>query len=242
MAKLHHPHAGLLLVRNAKQTMIPLTKDVTTIGRKQADILLDDPKISATHAEIRREENTFILVDRKSTNGTFLNRKRIDQVELTDQDVIEIGLSTLCFFKDRREFHGETEQPVPERPKSDTASFSVARSSTVTTTQTAHQKSVEIAILEGPQAGKSYQFKKSHIVIGRNDADLTLTDLDVSRSHALLEVFGQSSVYLRDLGSTNGTFRNGQRIQSEKLKSGDTFVIGNTTIKVSFESGEATGS
>lgn len=233
MAKLHHPHAGLLLIRNKKQLMIPLQKDVTTIGRKQADIILDDPKVSSTHAEIHRTSTGFQLIDLQSTNGTFVNRKQVKTVDLTDQDVIEVGLSTLCYFEDAREYHGTVEDtPLGHKMKIETVSKKVT---SVTTTKTLAQLGVEAQIIEGPDAGKKFKFKKSHVTIGRSDADLVLLDLDVSRAHAMIEVLGKSAIYVRDLGSTNGTFLNEKKIQSEKLKSGDEVTVGNTKIRIVFE-------
>lgn len=230
MAKLHHPHAGLLLVRNRKQIMIPLTKDVTTIGRKQADIILDDPKVSARHAEIQRRGQKFHLVDHKSTNGTFVNRQQVNELELEDQDVIEVGLSTLCFFADIREFHGEAEETsAATRPKNFEGE---SKSGEYTMTKTVVQPTLELEQIEGPEVGKRVSFKRSHITVGRSDADLIVLDLDVSRNHALFEVLGKNFIFLKDLDSTNGTFVNGKKIRTEKISAGDLVSFGNTKWKV----------
>lgn len=234
MAKLHRPHAGLLLVRSHKQVMIPLTKDKTSIGRKQADIILDDTKVSSLHAEIERQSSKFIIRDLKSTNGTFVNRNPVVEAELVDQDVVEIGSSTFCFFEDLREFHGNIE-PGAERAKSKAHAGTYQSSSEiVTTTKTLAQMSLEISILAGPDAPKKFKFKKSHVVIGRSQCDLALVDLDVSRNHAMLEVLGRSSVYVRDLGSTNGTLLNGELVEVEKIHSGDEIRVGQTVLCVAF--------
>jgi pSer/pThr/pTyr-binding forkhead associated (FHA) protein len=237
MAKLHHPHAGLLLVRNRKQIMIPLTKDVTTIGRKLADIILDDPKVSSRHAEIRRNGQRFHLIDHQSTNGTFVNRQQVQEIVLEDQDVVEIGLSTLCFFDDIREFHGEAEETsAATRPKE--IFEPETKSGEYTMTKTISQACLDLEQLEGPDQGKRISFKRTHITVGRSDADLIILDLDVSRNHALFEVLGKNSVFLKDLESTNGTFLNGKRIQSEKISTGDTVGFGNTKWRIHIHLGE----
>lgn len=234
MAKLHHPHAGLLLVRNRKQIMIPLTKDVTTIGRKQADIILDDPKVSARHAEIRRKAQKFHLIDHRSTNGTFVNRQQVTEMELEDQDVIEVGLSTLCFFEDMREFHGEAEETsAATRPKQ--VFEPETKSGEYTMTKTVAQPILELEQIEGPDRGKRLSFRRTHITVGRSDADLIVMDLDVSRHHALFEVLGKNSVFLKDLESTNGTLVNGKKIQSEKVTTGDIVTFGNTKWRINIE-------
>jgi len=63
--------------------------------------------------------------------------------------------------------------------------------------------------------------------------------LDISRHHCLIEVLGPQSVYLRDLGSTNGTQYLGNRIQSEKVPSGSEFSLGNSTLRITYEVGAA---
>src|SRR5262249_54102102 len=151
-----------------------------------------------------------VLKDLKSTNGTFINRKPITEIELSDQDVIEIGNTTICFYADSREFHGAAEDNPAPRRKEETEETKTKEM--LTTTQTLHQTQVKFQVVEGPDQGKKFNFRKSHILIGRKDADLVLFDVDISRSHALVEVFGGSSIFLRDLESTNGTFLNGKRI------------------------------
>jgi adenylate cyclase len=69
------------------------------IGRSpDSDIQLDDSSASLTHALIDKENGDFILRDLGSTNGTFLNKKRVTESELKSGDVIMIGRHFL-FFK-----------------------------------------------------------------------------------------------------------------------------------------------
>jgi pSer/pThr/pTyr-binding forkhead associated (FHA) protein len=59
-----------------------------------------------------------------------------------------------------------------------------------------------------------------------------LSDGEVSRRHAVIEVFGRDMVYLRDLGSTNGTYHNGRRVAVSRLRAGDTIGTGKTVLKL----------
>jgi len=62
------------------------------IGRKKADLILDDPKVSENHAVIAFEDDHFVIVDIKSTNGTSVNGERIrSETILKENDLIKIG-------------------------------------------------------------------------------------------------------------------------------------------------------
>ena len=69
------------------------------------------------------------------------------------------------------------------------------------------------------------------VVIGREQGDLPLRDGRISRNHAEVELEGTRYV-VRDLGSTNGTMLNGERLQGERiLQDGDKILLGQTVIK-----------
>jgi pSer/pThr/pTyr-binding forkhead associated (FHA) protein len=70
-----------------------------TLGRsRQCDIVLNDPNVSRTHAEVRPRGGSWVLVDAGSTNGSSLNGRRIEGTEvLKPGDEIEIGTSLIKF-------------------------------------------------------------------------------------------------------------------------------------------------
>jgi pSer/pThr/pTyr-binding forkhead associated (FHA) protein len=83
----------------------------------------------------------------------------------------------------------------------------------------------------GPNTGKIYPLEASEIIIGRDASNLiAINDAEVSRKHAKL--IQQNSTYvIQDLGSTNGTFINGQRITTlQELKPGDTVTLGENIV------------
>lgn len=90
--------------------------------------------------------------------------------------------------------------------------------------------SIELRITHGARAGAAERFEKSVISIGRhpmNDLRFDANkDIDVSGRHAELRTVGDRHV-LHDIGSTNGTFVNGERIAAEReLHDGDVIMFG----------------
>ncbi|SHM46369.1 FHA domain-containing protein [Caldanaerovirga acetigignens] len=79
---------------------------VTTIGRaKDSDIVIDDPYLSSKHAMIYRRGRRLIIQDLKSTNGTYINGRRIKKpMALKEKDVITMGSRKFTFL--RREDRG----------------------------------------------------------------------------------------------------------------------------------------
>jgi hypothetical protein len=78
--------------------------------------------------------------------------------------------------------------------------------------------------------GRSFPLAIGSTVIGRGDqATLRLPDVGISRRHARID-FDGSQVVLTDLGSTNGSMVNGQRVSAVALNPGDMIQIGTTTL------------
>ena len=90
-----------------------------------------------------------------------------------------------------------------------------------------------LTITQGSQTGQSAQLADGVIMIGRGaDAQLSLDDDYVSTRHARV-VSGDNGIYLEDLGSTNGSYVNGQRITAPTTISlSDTIRIGRTVMRL----------
>lgn len=69
----------------------------TTLGRRKTDIVLNDTSASREHAKIVYESGAFFVEDLKSSNGTFVNGRKIGKKQLNDRDHIKIGDSVLSF-------------------------------------------------------------------------------------------------------------------------------------------------
>ena len=86
-------------------------------------------------------------------------------------------------------------------------------------------KRYSLAVIQGAGTGQIHQINKTRTIIGRTGADLNLDDAEASRQHAAVEILGENAI-LRDLGSTNGTFIELDRIQQHVLNNHMEFRIG----------------
>jgi len=86
-------------------------------------------------------------------------------------------------------------------------------------------KRFSLAVIQGAATGQIFQISKTRTTMGRSGADINLDDPEASRQHAMLEVIGDHAI-LRDLGSTNGTFVDLERIEQQVLNNHMEFRIG----------------
>ncbi len=89
-----------LLVKLHEQSSqeLEIASDGFTVGRKpDNDLAIEDPAVSAHHARITKIHAVYFIEDLKSTNGTFVNDKRVDRHQLRDTDVVTIGRHRIIF-------------------------------------------------------------------------------------------------------------------------------------------------
>jgi pSer/pThr/pTyr-binding forkhead associated (FHA) protein len=95
-------------------------------------------------------------------------------------------------------------------------------------------------LYKGDQFIREERLNLPVIKVGKlSSSHLRLDDESVSRMHAVIEVTGPGDISIIDLGSTKGTFVNGQKVNKAKLQSGDQIVVGDTRIEVAIGEEEA---
>jgi hypothetical protein len=95
---------------------IPLDKAVVTLGRDRgSQVILDNPRISRRHAQIRLRFGRYVLFDLGSTGGTKVNGQTIQEATLQPGDVISLADTSLIYTedKDEGEDEGDFTKPKP---------------------------------------------------------------------------------------------------------------------------------
>ncbi len=93
------PENAFLIVEGSK--VHPLTESVVNIGRRlENQLVIDDPRVSRNHAQLRAIKGRFVLFDLNSTGGTFVNGQRTSQTVLYPGDVISLAGVALIFGQD----------------------------------------------------------------------------------------------------------------------------------------------
>jgi Inner membrane component of T3SS, cytoplasmic domain len=78
-----------------KGKTFPINKPQVLIGRTEADIVIDDSKVSRKHCVVEVHDMVALLVDLDSNNGTFVNGRKIASCELNHLAEFQVGSSTL---------------------------------------------------------------------------------------------------------------------------------------------------
>lgn len=91
----------------------------------------------------------------------------------------------------------------------------------------------QLTMRSGPTPGKTYPIEGEELLLGRDLAnEIAISDPEVSRRHARF-FMQDENVMVEDLGSTNGTFLNGERISSpQQLRAGDVITLGESIVLV----------
>jgi pSer/pThr/pTyr-binding forkhead associated (FHA) protein len=218
-----------------------------TLGRDaSSNVVVSGSEVSRQHAEIRSDAEGYLLVD-LSVNGTYVNGERMGKTHrLARADVIRIGNDEFRFYADASAAAAvappaEPAQPPASQPPgashrlSDTmfdlrvaaAAQPGAESKQDTPPAPVAAPLASLLLRSGELKGQRLAIKVPVVNIGRGDYnDVILADPSVSTMHAKLQ--RRDAIWiLTDLGSTNGTFVEGERLTGEMpLSPGTTIKFG----------------
>ena len=97
------------------QIVFPLTKSITHIGRKsENDLVIQGLSVSRLHAQIRFENEEFVLYDLNTANGTFINQRKVKSGVLFSGALIHLGDITLVFVRDNNRITRNLEMDTGE--------------------------------------------------------------------------------------------------------------------------------
>ena len=185
-----------------------LAGSVFRMGRAQECAVWtpSDSMVSGQHAKVVRLPTGYVLIDLESTNGTYLNGRRIQRATLSDGDIVGLGAGGPQI---------RIQVLSPERAAvASAATVSIPRFAELAGRKTQGSR-VRDHVLE---AGVS--------ALGRDpDAAVHLDSPIVSRFHARLSR-QRDTVTVEDLDSANGTYLNGNRVTRSEVAPGDLLVVG----------------
>jgi ABC transport system ATP-binding/permease protein len=210
------PSLEMIDSKTGRLQRFQINRDVMCLGRDagvEVKIDVDAAMVSRRHAEIRRQNDQFLVVDLNSFNGTFHNNRRITAPTLLhDGDQIQLGMGGLvCVFRDPR--HLTSTSPQAQPPNSVSGDPSLPTLVTSGTSSPRLQQPDGNASLELIQ--KHSLDRKSLLSVGREpNNDIHLDGLQISNYHARISR-EQTSAYIEDVRSTNGVYVNGTRIMAK---------------------------
>ncbi|ABC33482.1 FOG: FHA domain [Hahella chejuensis KCTC 2396] len=169
------------------------------IGKHSSNnLVLNQPDIQDFHAEIRLQEEQLYLLNLSPDYVVGVNGKKVQKaVKINENDTIQLGKARFKVVHP-----GAEHKPKHEAPQS------IAHNEWGLHTNASWAK-------------QSFYPIEDTVIIGRDEqCDITVPVSHLSRQHAQLTVAG-NYMLVKDLGSTNGTYLNGERITQGRAKRGD---------------------
>jgi len=182
-------------------------------------------------AEAERSEYTFLTKPaiELHVDDTVNPRQMVIEVDFDDSIVVDWG-------EEETDLEPENEHPRPNRSnwRESTSIFRESVMKNLPAEDVVRRNSdYFLEIIEGPDISQTFALQDEEVIIGRHgQCDLVLHDPEISRRHLKIAPGGENGWWLDDLGSTNGTFVNGQRITHHTTAPGDRITLGQTVLVI----------
>ncbi len=199
--------------------LYPLSDDRIKVGRGSKNhIVIDDNEVSREHLQLVRVSSGYELHDLNSSNGTFVNGHQVRDVWLLQSRcIIELGDSiTFEYRTDRPTEEGLVIEDTTPEAESDVSDPHL------------------VVIVASQKDATVYPLEEDMVSIGRDMSNsIVIVEPEMSRNH--LRLIRKDDTYsAEDLGSTNGTFINGEVLdKARKLQPGDVLQVG-TMVQMQF--------
>lgn len=216
---------------------VAMDKDSISIGRKtDNDIAIDNPAISGHHCKLTMEGGGYYVEDLESTNGTFVNEKRIKRSGLHHNDVIGLAKHAVVFLNE-----AEAAADAGPSPSSDATMVltpqkqaEMVASSASAAKQAGPEKSGWLRIIKGAVDVGEYELKGMSTYIGKSDrvqVQIKGSGLFGSAPEVAASVHRKPEGYMLVAVTEGYPVVNGEKVaNSVVLKEGDMIDCGSTTM------------
>ncbi|QDI71869.1 ABC transporter ATP-binding protein [Streptomyces calvus] len=260
-----HGVPELVLESNGRTWTLDPSRSYTLGRDPQGDVVLDDARVSWRHATISFNGRSWAVEDHGSTNGTFVQGQRIHHLEFGSDTVLNLGNATdgprvtvsgvaaaaaapqaqpQQPYAAQGANAGWAQQAPQQQPPMQQPGWQQPQHAAP------QQAAPHIPQQQVPGSGAGappvhgdrspttfHQFSLGRVMrIGRAlENDLVVSDLQVSRNHAEFHATPDGRMEIRDLGSHNGTYVNGQPIPkggTQLLGPADIVGVGHSTFRI----------
>ncbi len=232
-----------------KRTVVPLTRDDYTIGRQEGNtIRLTERNVSREHGRIKRKranghappppgsngspKDNFVLEDRSSYNGLFVNGLRVAQLQdLQHGDLIQIGDYRIVLQDDAASVNETALLPIAQTDPGADIKATIPMAAAFRGQELTERPS-RFVMLVGPTPGVEYPLDRERLTIGRaEDASISVNHNSVSRLHCEVHALGDSRYEIVDKGSSNGVRVNAVELKRSIIEAGDVIELGDVRFK-----------
>ena len=212
-----------LMLKDRELKTFNLDKKKLVIGRNHdCGVVIDNVIVSREHAIIEFVNDAYLLSDLGSSNGTFLNGRKISEpITLSSDDTIQIGKFNILFTETA------LEGSFQSRPSSMDETMIVAPGQVgVQSTSPTEIQGRKLTLVSGQASPKELLLKKDMTTIGRApNCDMIVSGLLISKVQASILKKG-GKYYLVDMGSLVSTKLNGYKTE------GDTLLVNGDSIQI----------
>ena len=205
--RLHFPHG--------EQTDVMLREGETSLGSAASNaVVVKGDGVQPIHASLLFDRRGLTLIVREGAHSTHVNARPVREKAIVRVgDMVSLGNVLVAIKPDSDQY---ITSRVPPKSSTDDA---MSEQNNETRYRMAPPKAV-LRGVSGPYFGKVIAIS-GRLSIGRgNDCDLVLDEPEMSRRHAMVEAT-PAGIWLRDLGSANGTYVNGVQVRDAVLFTGD---------------------